>query len=404
MATTPRGLQPPIRIVRIITRLNIGGPSIQAIELTTRLATLGYETLLAHGSLGAGEGDMRYLFDDRDTAGFDIVDVPPLRREIAPADDLRAAVRLVALFRQFRPKIVHTHMAKAGTLGRLAALAYNRTVAPAARAKLVHTYHGHVLEGYFGRTKTSTFIAVERALARATDRIVTISTRIHDEIAYRHRIGAIDRHRVVPLGFDLSPFNRITAADRAAARDALGIAAAVPVVTTVGRLTAIKQQQLFLAAARAIVDRHQTAVLLVAGEGELRASLEAEARRLAIADRVQFLGWRRDLPTLYAATDVFLLTSRNEGTPVALIEAMAAGCAGVSTDVGGVQDVIPEASVGRVAPFGDVDGLAAHVLELIDHPDERRRIGERGRAFVVERFGIERLLVDIDRMYRELLA
>jgi glycosyltransferase involved in cell wall biosynthesis len=393
----------PIRIVRIITRLNIGGPSIQAIELTTRLSQRGFETLLVHGSLGAGEGDMRYLLEGRSPGAYDVVSVPALRRELVPLDDVHAARRLFSLMRRFRPHLVHTHMAKAGTLGRLAAVAYNRSVSAAARARLVHTYHGHVLEGYFGPARTTLFIGIERALARATDRIVTISPRIRDDLLRHHRIGRDDQYRVVPLGFDLGPFARIGDGDRAAARAALRIDAGAPVVATVGRLTAIKQQHLFLAVCRQVVDRQPSAVLLIAGDGELRTDLETEARRLGIADRVRFLGWERDLARLYAATDVFLLTSRNEGTPVALIEAMAAGCAGVSTDVGGVRDVIADDRTGRLAPFGDVGALAAHVLDLLDDCNERRRVGSAGRSAVVERFAIERLVHDVEAVYRELL-
>ena len=163
------------RVLRVITRLNIGGPSIQAIELTTRLPERGYRTVLAHGTLGEGEGDMRYLLEGR---SGDLVDVPSLHRRVSPIADLRAASQMFGLMRRFRPAIVHTHMAKAGTVGRLAAIAYNRTVPRAERARVVHTYHGHVLDGYFSAAATSVFVGIERLLARSTDRIVAISPQI----------------------------------------------------------------------------------------------------------------------------------------------------------------------------------------------------------------------------------
>jgi glycosyltransferase involved in cell wall biosynthesis len=206
----------------------------------------------------------------------------------------------------------------------------------------------------------------------------------------------------VPLGFDLSAFAQVDDGARAAARQALGLAAGRAVVTTVGRLTAIKQQRLFLETAAALTRCGREIDFLIAGNGELRAELERTARDLGVADRVRFLGWRRDLATMYAATDVFLLTSRNEGTPVALIEAMAAGCAGVSTDVGGVRDVVPDDRIGRVAPFGDVHALANHVRTLIDNPELRRGVAESGRRYVLDHFNLDRLLDDIDDLYHSL--
>lgn len=393
-----------IRVLRIITRLNIGGPSIQAIELTTRLVARGYRTTLAHGSLDEREGDMRYLLDGRAADGIEIHHARTLRRPIAPAADIRAAADLFTLIRRVRPHIVHTHMAKAGSLGRLATLVYNRSVGRGDRARLVHTYHGHVLEGYFSVPKTRVVIGIERMLARATDRLIAISPQIRRELVEKHRIGRDEQYRTVPLGFDLAPFAAIDADDRGVARRALGIDNGVPVVTTVGRLTAIKQQTLFLEVARRVLERYPNALMLIAGDGDLRNALEMESRRLGINNAVRFLGWRRDLEALYAATDVFLLTSRNEGTPVALIEAMATGCAGVSTDVGGVRDVITDESTGRLAAFGDVDALSRQVLDLLGDAALRARVAAAGRALVLRRFTIDRLVDDVDGVYRELLT
>jgi glycosyltransferase involved in cell wall biosynthesis len=383
----------------MITRLNIGGPSIQAIALSERLAARGFDTRLIHGRLGTGEGDMRYLLTTPAVAR----QVSALRREIAPLHDAIALVQLLDALRDFRPHIVHTHMAKAGTIGRVAASIYNRTAGRDAPIRVVHTYHGHVLEGYFSPARTRAFLGVERLLARATDRLVAISPRIEQELIADYRIGRPDQYRVIPLGFDLQRMTAIGDAERRAARAALGLASDDRVISTAGRLTAIKRHDLFLDTARLIADRNQHAVFLVAGDGELRSALEQQARAGGIAERVRFLGWRRDLDTLYAATDVFLLTSRNEGTPVALIESLAAAVPGVSTDVGGVRDVIDSDRVGLVAPFGDARALADHVLTLISDPDRRRRMGEAGRQAVSARYGIDRLVDDVELLYRELL-
>jgi len=388
-----------VRVLRLITRLNIGGPSIQAITLSERLTSHGFTTRLVHGALGDGEGDMCYLLSS--SAGVD--HVPRLRRELSPADDYAAFVRVSAILRDFRPQIVHTHMAKAGAIGRAAAAWYNRSIPTSERARIVHTYHGHVLEGYFPPVKTAVFVGIERMLARSTDRIVAISPAIRDELLRDHRIGRRDQYRVIPLGFDLSALTSIDDRARALARQNLGVDASAHVVSTVGRLTPIKQHHLFLEAARLVANRDASALFLVAGDGELRAELERTARDFGIANRVRFLGWRRDLATIYGASDVFLLTSRNEGTPVALIESLASGVPGVSTDVGGVRDVLQDDS-GIAVPFGDATSLATAVTEFLGDVNRRRITGERGRASVVARYGIDRLVGDIDRLYRELLG
>ena len=386
-------------VVRVITRLNIGGPSIQATRLTTALEPHGFTTRLLHGRLGDGEGDMSYLI----APGADAAYIPQLCRPLSPVDDVRAFVRLYDEISRARPAIVHTHMAKAALVGRLAAALYNLTRGSAPRARVVHTYHGHVLEGYFSAFMTSVFITLERMLANATDAIVAISPAIRDELLDRHHIGVAAQYRVVPLGFDLAPFAAVDSQARAAARRDLALPDGVPVVATVGRLTAIKQHRLFLDVIQRVVTAHPTAIALIAGDGELRSELEAYAASLGITGHVRFLGWRRDLATIYGATDVFVLTSRNEGTPVALIEAMASGTPGVSTDVGGVKDVIDSPEVGLLAPFGDADGLAAHVNALIVDPARRSAMGARARTGVVTRYSIDRLVADIAALYQDLL-
>lgn len=397
-----RHVYPPERVAvaRVITRLNIGGPAIQAARLTTALEPYGFSTVLFHGRIGGSEGDMSYLIADDADARF----IDTLCRPLSPIDDIRALIRLYREFRRLRPRIVHTHMAKAGMLGRLAAAGYNLTRRRADRAHIIHTYHGHVLEGYFSAAATRVFIALERGLARLTDRIIAISPAIRVELLRNYRIGREHQYRVVPLGFDLSPFAAVNAATRVGARRAINIPADVPVIATVGRLTAIKQPRLFLEVVRLVAERHPNVVALMAGDGELRAEVESYAAELHISDRLRLLGWRKDLSTIYAATDVFVLTSRNEGTPVALIEAMAAGVPGVSTDVGGVKDVIESEAVGARVPDADAEALAAQVARYIGDPELRRRSGDRARAAVLERYGLDRLVRDIATLYGELVV
>ncbi len=389
-----------IRVLRVITRLNIGGPSIQAVTLCDRLAARGFETLLIHGRLDAGEGDMRYLLAPHAAVEY----LPTLRRPVAPVADAAAMAHLVRTMRAWRPHIVHTHMAKAGALGRAAAAIANAGTPASARAKTVHTYHGHVLEGYFGAAKTAAFLGVERQLARITDRIVAISPRIRAELLDGHRIGTAAQYRVVPLGFDLAPFGAVDDSARQQARSALGVPAGAHVVATVGRLTAIKDHRLFLAAAAEIARADPAAIFLIVGDGELRRDLEAAARSLGLAERTRFLGWRRDLAVVYGATDVFMLTSKNEGTPVALIESLAAAVPAVSTDVGGVRDVLDTERSGLLAPAGDASALAQHAIGLLRDRDRRRAMGVHGRSTVLARYSVDRLVNDVEALYRELLG
>ena len=392
--------QPAVRVLRIITRLNVGGPAIQAGRLTTLLEQRGYYTRLVHGRLGPQEGDMSDLVAGHPEVRY----MASLRRPIAPFADLRTLINLFRELRSFRPHIVHTHMAKAGLLGRIATAAHNLTRGSAPRARVVHTYHGHVLEGYFRPLVSRTFIALERLLAHASDRLVAISPRIRDELQRTYRIGLDPQYRTVPLGFDLAAFAAIKGDERGDARLKLGLPPQAAVVTTVGRLTAIKQTHLFLQVIAQLAAGRSDVLAVIAGDGELREDLTALAASLGIADRVRWLGWQRDLVPVYTATDVFLLTSRNEGTPVAIIEAMASAVPVVSTDVGGVGDVIESPDAGLVVPPDDVAGLVAAIDRLLSDDNLRARIAVHSRARVLERYGIDRLLGDIDDVYRELLS
>jgi glycosyltransferase involved in cell wall biosynthesis len=387
------------RVARIITRLNIGGPSIQAISLSRDLAAAGYHTCLIHGHLADREGDMTRL---QPISAARTVYVNSLVRRISPLRDVRACWTIYRTLCRWKPDIVHTHQAKAGTLGRLAGIVYNWTAGQAGKARLIHTYHGHVFEGYFTPASTRLFLMVERWLARRTDALIAISPQVRDDLVRTFAIGTDAQVVVVPLGFDLTRFTAISTDDRASARRALGIPPDACVVTTVGRLTAIKAQSHFLRAARRL-DAQGSFVFLVVGDGELRPELESEAIELGIAQSTRFLGWRGDLDTVYAATDVFVLTSRNEGTPVALIEAMAAGVACVSSDVGGVRDVVTSDSMGTLVPFDDIDGLAQAIGALAGDTAARIDMGLQARQAVRQRFDQSRLINDITAVYRRTL-
>ena len=316
--------------------------------------------------------------------------VPSLGREISPLDDIRTLRRLIAIAREFRPDIVHTHLAKAGSLGRVAARI-------AGARLVVHTYHGTVFRGYFGPAKSRTFVEIERALSHMTTRIIAITPGQRRELI---ELGIGDERKVVeiPLGLDLQPFREPV--DRAQARSRLGLAPDRPVVAIVARLVPVKNVSLFLRAMASV----PSAVALIVGDGELRTRLEAEAAELGIAGRCRFLGWQSDVHAIYAAADVVTLTSNNEGSPVSIIEAMAAGRPVVSTAVGGVPDVVRDGVDGVLVRSGDTDGLASAINSLLADPLQRDDLGAAARSSVHRRYDASRLISDVTALYEDLVG
>jgi len=380
-------------IVRVVARLNTGGPARQIAALAGGLRAHGFETVVATGALAPGEGDAADLVRG---AGAHVVSIPGLGRAVRPWDDARALLSLAALLRERRPAIVHTHAAKGGALGRIAALA---TGVPAR----VHTFHGHVLEGYFARPVSRAIAAAERLLAQTSHAVVCLSPRQRDDIV--RRFGAAPRERVVviPPGLDLAPYaydNVIQ--ERGRLRAELGVPAGAPLLGVVGRLAAVKRVDRALEALAIIRRAHPGARLAVAGEGTLRAALEEEARRLGVAEAVRFLGPRRDLARIYADLDLLLLPSESEGTPLAAIEAMASGVPVVAFAVGGVPDIVPP-EAGALAPPGDVAALARAARGLLDDPGRRATMGIAGRAHAA-RYSAEALCAAHAALYERLLA
>lgn len=387
VALPPDGRE-QIRLVRIFSRLNVGGPSLHVIHLAVGLAPLGYETRLVIGRESAREGS---LLDLALARGVDVVPLPGLGRDVRLLGDLRALFGLWRLLRRVRPHVVHTHTAKAGVLGRLAAFAARVPV-------VVHTYHGHVLRGYFGRGATALIRAVERALGAWSSALVTVSGSVRDDL---EELG-IARVRVVPLGLELDGL--AGELPRGALREQAGFAPDAPLVGLVGRLAPIKDAPTFLRAARALLQRRPEVRFSVVGDGEGRPGLESEARALGLSGAVFFHGWRRDLPAVYGDLDVVVNCSRNEGTPVALIEALAARRPVVATAVGGTPDLLGRGAFGTLVPPQDPDALADGIETALLDPGAARARAEAGRAHVLAHHGVPRLLADLDALYRELLA
>jgi len=373
----------------------MGGPAHQVALLSgRRFFPERYETLLVHGRLAPGEESAAYLAEQE---GARMLYLPELVQPVHARHDPIALIRLAKVARRFRPHIVHTHTAKAGFLGRQAV-----ALGGAPRPKVVHTFHGHVLEGYFGRAKNRLYRDLERSLAKRTDRLIGVSEATVSDLV---RLGVADRERflVVPLGLDLDRFAHRREGLRGAARRELGVGDDEVLCTFVGRVVPIKQLDLLLEAIAEANRRDRRIRLLVVGDGELRPQLEGLADRLGIGSAVRFAGYRGDLVPVWAASDIAVLSSANEGTPVSLIEAAAAGIPAVATDVGGVRETLaPDASI--VVPPSSRNELAGAIAALAGDPDRRARAGEHARRHALGNFGADRLLGDIDGVYRGLLG
>jgi glycosyltransferase involved in cell wall biosynthesis len=382
-----------VKVVRVIARLNIGGPAIHVINLTAGLDPTRFESMLVTGTESRGEGSMLDLARAR---GVTPVIIPGMVGEATLNQrDLKALLALYRLFRRERPHIVHTHTAKAGVLGRVAARLAGVPV-------VVHTYHGHVLHGYYSPLWNWLLRRAERGLGLLSDRLVTVSEQVKRDLVRYHVAGA-EKITVIPLGLDLEPF-LASAGLRGKLRRELGLSNGEPLVGIVGRIFPIKNHRLFLEAAARVAAELDSARLLVVGDGILRPAMEDYARALGIAHRVVFAGWRRDLPLIYPDLDVLVVSSNNEGTPVSAIEAMAAGCPVVATRVGGLPDLITDSETGCLVPPRDPAALAAGILRVLRDRETARGLGEAAQAVVAERFTVERLCRDVEGLYTELLA
>jgi glycosyltransferase involved in cell wall biosynthesis len=372
----------------------MGGPAHQASLLSgRRLDPARYETLLIHGSVPPGEESLAELAQEE---GASTEFVEELGRPVSPFDDLRALARLRTIARRFRPHLVHTHTAKAGFLGRVVALSLR------PRPAVVHTYHGHVLEGYFTPPVNRAYRSLEAFLSRFSDSLIGVSDATVDDLV-RLRVAPRERFQIVPLGLDLDPFAQVSDRDGQGLRAQLGLGGDDLVCTYVGRLVTIKRLDVLIGGFARAREVDQRLRLVIVGDGELRPSLERMVNRLGVTSAVTFLGYRRDLPPIIAATDIAVLTSASEGTPVSLIEAGAAGRPAVASAVGGVPEVvIPE--TGLLFPPGDERALGRALLRMADDSQLRVEMGRRARDHVLVRYSVARLVADIDALYQDLLG
>ena len=383
----------PVRVLRVIARLNVGGPTLHVTYLARGLAERGYETTLVAGDVGRGEESMAFVAESE---GVEVMRLAGLSRPLSPVHDAAAAWRLARVIRRVRPDVVHTHTAKAGVVGRVGALLSG------VRPVIVHTFHGHVLRGYFGRAGTLLFRAIETALARVSDRLIAVSPEVRDELV-RLRVAPERKFSVIRLGIELEQRVRFDG-DPAEVRRRHGIPAEKFVVGWFGRMTAVKRTEDLLTMLAGTRERGIDALLLLVGDGDDRRLLEKRAHDLGIAKSCLFLGYQESVAQWFAICDAVILTSANEGTPVTLIEALAAGRPVVATRVGGVPDVVDDGETGFLVRPGDTHAMAERLEILARDPTRRAGMGALGRERVVRRYAVSRLVDDVDALYRELLG
>ena len=392
------------RVLRIINRLNLGGPTFNAAYLTKHLAP-EFETMLLAGMIDENEESSEFIARE---VGVDPVYVPEMYREINLLRDRKAYRTVKKIIADFKPDIVHTHAAKAGTLGRLAAAELKVPV-------VVHTFHGHFFHSYFSPLKTRVFLEIERYLAKRTTRIVAISERQKRELGLIYKVAPIDKIEVVPLGFDLSAFTEDQEYKRKRFRTQYNIEDDEIVVSIVGRLVPIKNHRLFLDAMKTVWENTTRRVrAFIVGDGEERENIAAYAAQLGI-DYVHytreqrrapltFTSWRKDVDVVNAGSDIIALTSNNEGTPVSLIEAQAANKPVVTTRVGGISDVVIPGKTAFISAKGNISKLAKNIFILVEDDELRAAMSASGRAHVLEKFSYQRLVKDTAGLYRRLLA
>ena len=390
--------QRKIKVLRIIARLNIGGPAIHTILLKEGMNKDKFQSTLVVGSIGRDEGDMMYLAEKK---GIKPLVIPELSRELNIIKDLISLWKIYRLIRKEKPDIVHTHTAKAGALGRMAAILAGTPIK-------VHTFHGHVLHSYFGKLQTKIFVLIEKILSCFTEKIIAVSKEIKEELISLG-IGNPDKIVVINLGLELDNLLSISPDIKSELK-----------IGTVGRLVSIKNQKMFLDAAKNILSNpdllRSNLKFILVGDGELESELKAYAEQLKIGNNVAFTGWERNIEKIYSNLDIVALTSLNEGTPVSIIEAMAAAKAVVATDVGGVKNLLGDTrrkvtdngvsfnitERGILVGSKDVEGFSSALRFLLQNPDIRLTMGELGREFIRERFSKTRLIQDVEDLYIDL--
>jgi glycosyltransferase involved in cell wall biosynthesis len=381
--------------VHVIARLNVGGAALHVLQLAHEQARRGHHVIVVAGTLAAGEESMEYVADE---LGVELLRLPVLQRELSPRADPAAIMALRSVIRSRRADVLHTHTAKAGATGRIAALMAGR----ARPRAVVHTYHGHVLSGYFSRRWERLFRLIERLLARASGTLVAVSDEVRDDLV-GFGVAPASRFAVVPYGFELPAWSDVDDESRRTLRGEIGAGDDTFVVGWAGRLTTIKRPLDLIRTLRALLDEDVDALLVLVGDGEDRADVEALATALAVTDRCRFMGFQKSIRPWYASFDALLLTSANEGTPVVAIEALAAAKPVIATRAGGTGTVVRNGESGYLEAIGDTQALADRLAALARDPALRARMGAAGAEDVRTRFAVGRMADEVEAIYDRLL-
>jgi glycosyltransferase involved in cell wall biosynthesis len=380
-------------VLRIINRFNLGGPTYNAAYLTKYLAP-DFDTMLIGGAKDDSEGSSEFILKN---LGVDYMILPEMRRSVNLFNDFAAYNKIKGIIRKFKPDIVHTHAAKAGAIGRIAAYACKVPV-------IVHTYHGHVFHSYFGKLKTSVFKTIERDLAQKSSAIIAISQIQKQELVNDHLIAPSDKVHVIPLGFDLERFQEHSAEKRIKFRAKHGLSEDEIAIGIIGRLVPVKNHSLFLDAIKFVKENSQKKIrAFIIGDGEERAGIERKVNDLSLNDVIVFTSWEKEVDKVYPGLDIVCLTSLNEGTPVSLIEAQAANKPIVSTNVGGIENVVIPNKTALLSNVFEKDKFSMNLLSLVEDEFLRKALSVEGWAFVKEKFHYNRLMKDVKELYLNLL-
>jgi len=391
------------KVLRIMNRLNLGGPTYNAAYLTRYLQP-EFETMLLAGMKDDSEESSEFIVK---RLGIEPCYIHGMKREISWRDDREAYKEIKNIIREFKPDIVHTHAAKSGALGRLAADACKVPV-------IIHTFHGHVFHSYFGPLKTQFFIQAERYLATKSSAIIAISNKQKDELANRFKICKEDKIRIIPLGFDLDRFVQEQDLKRISFRTKYQLADDEIAIGIIGRLVPVKNHGLFLEMLKNVSERTSKKIrAFIIGDGESRSDIEQKAAELGIAfsdanykaqpPLLTFTSWIHDIDVAIAGLDIITLTSLNEGTPVSLIEAQAGGRPIVSTIVGGVEDVVINEKTAFLAASGDVQNMSSLLLKLVENDQLRQDMSSEGAKHSTLKFHVSSLVKNTASLYHELL-
>lgn len=384
-----------IKIVRIINRFNIGGPTFNATFLTKFLSD-DFETTLIGGVPDEGETDSLHILEEY---GVKPIVLPEMSRAINISQEYKAYKKIKKILKEIQPDIAHTHASKAGFLGRMAAFSLGIPV-------VVHTFHGHVFHSYFGKLKTGLFKQIERYLAKKSSGIIAISNLQKHELADVHGIAKKEKIKVIPLGFDLKKFQENQSEKRAFIRRKYNLSDDDVAITIVGRLAPVKDHGYFLEViAKLLETTHKPIKVFIVGDGSEKEHIQAIVEEInAIYPNTIFMtSWVLDIATFIQGMDIVCLTSKNEGTPVSIIEAQAAGLPVISTDVGGVRDVLENEKSGFVVKRENIETYVESLRLLVEDDVMRKKFSIFGQQTAMDKYNYQRLVAETESYYKELL-